>query len=139
VKRTILIAIGIMLVVLAVVVCSCTQKPEPDYAGAITENMLQALNTGDYALYSEHFDEAMQKALPESVFKQSNTLIRSKIGNYVSKQYTTTQNEGQYISVYYKAKFSAEPGDVTVKVVFQRVAGKTYVAGFWMNSPNLGK
>ena len=138
-KKTIYITTFIGLVTVALTLCSCNQQAEPEYAGAMAENMLQALNTDNYTLYSERFDDAMKKAIPEPVFKQTNTLIRSKIGNYVSRKYTTTQKEGQYISVYYKAKFSAEPGDVTVKVVFQQVAGKTYVAGFWMNSPKLSK
>lgn len=138
-QKTALIAFGMLLAAVVLALCSCTQQAEPEYAGAIAENMLQAMNNENYALYSEHFDEAMKNAMPEAVFKQSIIAIRGKIGSYISKQFVTTQQSGQYISVFYKAKFSGEPGDVTVKVVFQEIDGKPRVSGFWMDSPNLRK
>ena len=32
-------------------------KDEPSFAGAITESILLAFNTGDYATFSERFDD----------------------------------------------------------------------------------
>ena len=79
----------------------------------------------------------MKNAAPEAVFQETNALIKAKIGSYVSKEFWKVQGEGIYTSVYYKAKFSEEPGDVTVNVVFQEISGDIYVAGLWFDSPKL--
>jgi hypothetical protein len=139
VKKITFFSGAIILAALALAMGSCYQQPEPDYASAITENILQAINTGDYARYSEHFDDAMKNALPEAVFKENNTVITGKIGTYVSKEYKTTVKQAPYTIVYYKAKFTGESKDVTVKVIFQQIDGKNYVSGLWMTSPNLSK
>ena len=116
---------------------ACAKKPEPEYAPAIAEGILQAVNDDDYSAYSEHFTEIMKNAAPENVFQQSNQLIKGRIGRYVSKVFWKTEEKGLYNIVYYKAKFTDEPKDVTVKVVFQEIGGEIYVAGLWFDSPKL--
>ena len=132
------IAAGILLIsVTLMAMLSCAQKPEPEYASPIAEGILLAMNENDYAKYSEHFDQAMKTALPESGFQQANMAIKDKIGDYISKQFLKVVEEGLYTSVYYKAKFTLEPEDVIVKVVFQEIEGKVYVSGLWFDSPKL--
>jgi hypothetical protein len=109
---------------------------EPEYAGAIAEGILQAFNTGDYAAFSEHFDPAMKKAMPKSVFKQQADLLQGKIGSYISKTYTRTETSDIYTAVFYKAEFSGESG-VTVKVVFLETEDEVFVSGLWFSSPKL--
>ena len=143
-KRLVAIVCGILIVLVMVVVTSaCAQKtepkPEPEYAGSITEQILLAINENDYPKYSEHFDEAMKKAMPEAVFQETNALIKAKIGDYVSKEFWKAEDTGAYTIIYYKAKFTDEPGDVIVKVVFQETAGRIYVSGLWFDSPKLRK
>ena len=116
---------------------SCAPKLEPEYADAIAEGILQAINENDYAGYTEHFDEAMKNAIPESVFQQTGTAIKEKIGDYVSKTFWKVTTQEGYTIVVYKAKFSQEPKDVTVRVVFREISGEIYVAGLWFDSPKL--
>lgn len=106
------------------------------YADPITENILLAINEDDYIKYSEHFSEKMKNALPEPVFKESNILIKSKISDYLSKEFWKIEKQGLYTIVYYKARFSQEP-EAVVKVVFQEVGDKILVAGLWFDSPKL--
>ena len=106
------------------------------YADPITENILLAINEDDYIKYSEHFSEIMKNAITESLFKGSNVLIKSKIGDYLSKEFWKTEKQGRYSVVYYKAKFSQE-SEVIVKVIFQEVEDKILVAGLWFDSPKL--
>ena len=122
---------------LIVSVSSCAAKPEPAYANPITEGILQAMNNNDYVKYTEHFDEIMKNATPEPVFRQTNTLIKSKVGDYLSKEFWKVEDKGPYTTVYYKAKFTGEPEDVIVRVVFQEIEGEIYVSGLWFDSPNL--
>jgi len=127
----------LVLLVTILAVSACAQKPEPEYAGQIAENILVAMNEGDYAKYSENFNEDMKTALPESAFTQANTQIKAKIGDYVSKTFWKAGTESGYTVVHYKAKFTQEPESVIVKVIFQETEGKIYVAGLWFDSPEL--
>ena len=121
----------------------CTEKPAIDvgevreYADPITEDILLALNDGNYAKYCEHFDQTMKEAVTEDVFNETNSLIKAKIGDYVSKEFWKVEEQGIYTIVYYKAKFSEEPGDVVVRVVFQEIEDEIYVSGLWFDSPKL--
>ena len=136
-RTTVRIVCSIMMLLMITATSACTQRPEPEYADAITEGILLAMNENDYAQYSQHFTDDMKNAAPEAVFQQTNTVIKAKIGSYVSKEFWKVQNEGIYTSVYYKAKFSEEAADVSVKVVFQEISGDIYVAGLWFDSPKL--
>ena len=77
--------------------------------------------------------------MTEAVFDETNTVIRSKIGDYVSKEFWKAESKDQYTIVYYKAKFTDEPADATVRVVFQEINGEMKVSGLWLDSPELRK
>ena len=109
----------------------------PEYAGAITEEILLALNTGDYAVYTKNFDEAMEKAMQEPVFSQMREFFQKKIGLYESKKISKVEVGDVYTTVVYKAKFSDEPKDVTVTIVFLETEDKVLVSGLWFDSPKL--
>ncbi len=130
---------GLVIASLVVVVSlsACGGAHEPDYASAMTENILNAINEDSYDLYSESFTAEMKDKMPEDMVRQINSVIRLEIGAYESKEFWKTENAGQYTTVYYKAWFTNEPEDVIVKVVFQKVQGTIYVAGFWLDSPKL--
>lgn len=140
------IILGVFLVVwLVVSALSCAAEAEVDisqvrsYADPMTENILSAMNDNNFIKYSENFDDAMQNALTEAIFQQQNSLIKAKIGDYTAKEFWEIEIESQFTIVYYKAKFTKEPADVTVKVVFQEIAKEMYVSGLWFDSPNLRK
>lgn len=143
-----------MLVLLAVLLmiftgCSGTKVDEIDaakvseYSDDMTENILTAVNEDSFEKYSKDFDSTMKKAINEQAFKKSNDMIKSKIGEYISKSLTkaekVTNKSNEFIVAYYTAKFSNETKDVSVKVVFSEVDGKKYVTGLWFDSPNLRK
>lgn len=106
------------------------------YADPITEDILIAMNEGNYTKFSKDMDVAMKNAMTEPVFQQTVALIKSKVGNYVSKEFSKAELQGNYTVVYYKAKYTGE-SEVTVKVVFIEAGGKQYVSGLWFDSPKL--
>lgn len=133
----------VVVIVAAVMFSGCVEKNQVDveqmrkYADPITENILLAMNEDNYTKYSEHFDQTMRNALPRAVFNETNAVINSKIGDYVSKEFWKVENKNQYTIVYYKARFIEEPKDVIVKVVFQEIKGQIKVSGLWLDSPKL--
>ena len=133
---------GVTVLIISVMVmvgCGDSGKSEePEYAGAIAEKILQAINSGDYIPYSEHFDAQMRKQIPEDLFLKSRDLIRGRIGDYISKEYVDAQIVDEiYIAVIYKAKFSDEPADVQVTVTFIETDAGPLVAGLYFVSPKL--
>ncbi|MEA3324769.1 MAG: DUF3887 domain-containing protein [Euryarchaeota archaeon] len=149
-SRIVMCAVIVAVIVAATISGGCMEKSgvEVDdevleevreYADPVTENMLMAMNEDDYTRYSEDFDQTMKRAMTEAVFDETNAVIRSKIGDYASKEFWKAESKDQYTLVYYKAKFTDEPADVTVKVVFQEINGTMKVSGLWLNSPELRK
>jgi hypothetical protein len=124
---------------------SCTGKinsnlPEPQYASRITEDVLLALNAGDYTTFSRDFDVSMLKAVPASSFStQFTDGIRGKIGDYLagSKRFYQASSQAQYTTVVYYASFSGDSGAVMVQISFKMVEGKPLVSGLFFNSPKL--
>lgn len=127
----------IVLFIIAALAAGCGSASEPDYANDIAENILTAINTDNYPQYSEFFTDEMKDKMPEAVVREINSVIKLEIGNYESKEYWKTQNAGLYTTVFYRARFTNEPEDVIVKVVFQKINSKIYVAGLWLDSPRL--
>ena len=142
-KGTLAGLIAVVTIVAVVMFAGCVEKNQVDvdqvrkYADPITENILLGMNGNNYSKYSEHFDQTMKNAMSEAVFNETNTLIKSKIGNYVSKQFWKVESKDQYTIVYYKARFTEEPEDVIVKVVFQEIMEEMEVSGLWLDSPKL--
>ena len=116
---------------------ACAEKAPPEYADAITESILLAMNEDDYAKLSEHFNEEMKETLSESVFRTNYNFMVLIIGDYVSKEFWKTEERGIYKTVYYKTVFTEEPDGVIVEIVFQEIDGEVYVAGLWFDSPKL--
>ena len=109
------------------------------YADPVTEQILVAMNEDYYTRYSEDFDQTMKNTMTEAVFIETNAVIKSKIGDYISKEFWKAESKDQYTSVYYKAKFTDEPTEVTVRVIFQEISGEMRVSGLWFDSPKLRK
>jgi hypothetical protein len=103
-KKTIagLIAIAVAVIAVAVLFAGYVGREEIDvaqvreYADPITENILLAMNEDNYTKYSEHFDQTMKNAMPEAVFNETNAMIKSKIGDYVSKEFWKMKRKGPY-------------------------------------------
>ncbi len=101
--------IAVVVIVEAVMLAGCVEKNQVDveqvrnYADPITANIILAMNEDKYAKYSEHFDQTMKNAIPDAVFNETNVVIKSKIGDYVSNEFGKAERKDQYTIVYYKA------------------------------------
>jgi hypothetical protein len=133
------------LIFLPLLAAGCSGKtsknlPEPSYSGQIAENVLLAINAGDYSTFSRDFDSSMIKAIPPENFKtQFTDNVQGKIGNYNegSKRFFQASSQAQYTTVIYYATYSAEPGAVLVQISFRMVEGNIKVSGLFFNSPKL--
>lgn len=107
----------------------------------MTENLLIGRNERNYGKYSKDFSDEMKKAVSSEKFLESCDLIEGKIGKYIenSKKFSLPTKQNKYIIVIYKAKFTNETGDVTVRIVFEEFQGVMKISGEWYDSPKLRK
>lgn len=103
---------------------------EPEYSDAMTENVLIALNEGNYAKFSQDFDEAMKGALPEASFTSLKSQLADLMGDYVSKKLEKVTVTDEYTTVVYTAEFTKND-NVTVTIAFHTVDGEILVSGLW--------
>lgn len=134
------------VLVMASVFIGCTKKlaeKDVEYAAPLTENILQAVEKGDYAQFSKDFSDELKKSITEGSFKTLCTSFSDKIGKYESKKFTavaeTKKDEKIFKTVIYTAKYSKEEKDVQVTASFTENDGKILVEGIFFKSPNLAK
>jgi len=110
-----------------------------EYADPMTENLLIGRNEKNYEKYSKDFSDEMKEAVSEEKFLESINLIEGKIGKYIenSKKFDSATKNNKYIIVIYKAKFTNESSNVTVRVVFEDVNGEMKISGEFYDSPKL--
>jgi hypothetical protein len=112
-----------------------TESEVRAFADPVAENILQAMNTGNYTQYTRDFDEQFKENLPEERFQALNSYRTDVMGNYVSKEYWRMTQKDQKITVVYRAKFTEDPSTVLVNVYFKNISGKKYVDGLFFDSP----
>lgn len=112
-----------------------------NYSDSILENILAAGNKDNYTDYSKDFSENMKTALNEDLFNKNNSLIKDKIGKYVSKEFikvNTKKEKGiDYVVAIYNAKYSNEPQGAIVSITFKKDDNSHKVEGLFMTSPKL--
>ena len=99
------------------------------YSEAKTDNLMQAINAGDYKAFSRDLDEAMRGAIPESKWQGFLDDIRGKVGDYQSRNIESVRQSGEFYAVVYVAKFS-KLDNVTLRVVY-RAAEPHAISGLW--------
>lgn len=127
----------ILLALIGLVGCSQQEKvltaeesaPVLAYAEAKTTNMLAGIQSGDYAVFSRDFDDAMLKALPVEKFPAFRDDLRAKMGEFQSRKVDSVRQSGDFVAVVYNARFTAND-NVTLRVVF-RVAAPHQIGGLF--------
>jgi hypothetical protein len=141
--KTASIVIVLIFTIIALSGCGGGSKVDVEkvreYSDPITEEMLSALNEGDYVKFSKHFDETMKGKFTQDAFNECKEQFKAKIGDYKSKEYYGIDTKDKYTIVLYRCKYTNEPKDALVRVVFSTSDDKHYVSGFFINSPNLAK
>lgn len=133
-KRIIGIVLGIVLILVFII--GCGSKTEPPYAGALTDNVLNSINDGNYDSFSRDLDQVMQDAFTEVAFDGMRSQLQDKIGDYISKQFNTVVVQDEYTTVVYFAKYSKED-KVKITISFSAADGQNLVSGLYFDAPAL--
>ena len=131
VKLTAIITIFVIVLAAIPVFTGCGKVAA--YSDPITENILIAMNNGDYASFSKDFDETMKKELSEAAFPDFVAAVNGSIGNYIqeSKKIIGVNSTNGLTTATYEADFEGMEG-VTVDVTFKKIDNKMTVVGLWL-------
>jgi hypothetical protein len=114
--------------------CSSTTTPTANpevaavraYADPATQTTLEGLNEDNLAKYTQYADAQFKAAVTQDMLDKTSAQINSQLGTFVSITFSSTEKQGEYTIVHYKAKYSK--GDVGVRMVFDQ---DHLVAGQW--------
>jgi hypothetical protein len=140
VKKVYLLIVLLLLITLSSTVAASGVDGEQllDEANLITDGVLTGLNENNYQLFSENFNQQMKQELSKAQFDALNVTVKTKIGDYISKQFVGVDKKDQYKILTYFATYTQEP-QVLVRTVVVEENSKLAVAGFWLDSPKLRK
>jgi hypothetical protein len=135
-KVFILILVTTMLAIGAMVLgaCSSTSNPTSNteiaviraYADPATQTTLEGLSENNLAKYTQNADAQFKAAVTQEMLDKTSAQINSQLGTFVSITYLSTEKQGEYTIVHYKAKYSND--NVGIKMVFDQ---DHLVAGQW--------
>jgi hypothetical protein len=101
------------------------------FSEAKSDDLLAGMNAGDYAMFSQDFDQEMLNAMPQAAFDALKEDRDAKLGLYVSREVNSVVQDGDFYTVIYDAEFEKDDA-VTVRVVF-RAADPHEISGLWFN------
>ena len=147
-RKSFWLATGLVLSIGLVSSCTPTTAAQPIsrlteaevrvLADPMAENLLQAMNTSDYAQYTRDFNEAFKQNLSQSAFETINSLRIETVGPYVSKEFWQAIQKNEKITVAYRAKFT-DDSSVIFSLYLKNIDRKWYVDGTYYDSPLMRK
>jgi hypothetical protein len=117
---------------------SCSSAPSPGppnsdtaaiqaYADPATQATLEGLSSDNLAKYTQFGNSQFKAAVTQELIDKVSGQINSQLGSFVSVTFLSTEEQGGYQIVHYRAKYSK--GDVGVRMVFDKdhlVAGQFF-------------
>jgi hypothetical protein len=100
-------------------------------ANPILDAVLTGFNEGNYALYSQYFDDTLKDAITEKKFLKVRSQIQKKLGKYQSRSYLGFLKQAKTTVALWKGRFSDSDDDVLIKLVLSRRGDKVKVLGLW--------
>jgi hypothetical protein len=100
-------------------------------ATPILDNLLAGFNQGNYAQYSQNFDDTLREAIPEKKFQQVREELLKKMGAFKSKNYLGFLNQKAFTVVLWKGAFAGTRDDILIKLVLSKRQDKVVVVGLW--------
>ncbi|KYK33280.1 MAG: hypothetical protein AYK19_14130 [Theionarchaea archaeon DG-70-1] len=101
-----------------------------DVATPIAENILQSMNEGDYVGFTKDFSEGMKEAMTLQKFVDLKGRLESTVGKYISSSPAKAIERGEYVAVYFSAKFRNEE-NIPVEISFKKDDKAHKVYGLW--------
>ncbi len=107
------------------------------YVEPLADEVLQGIESNDYALFSQDFNDEMKSGIDESSFQEMRDLLSSKIGSYQSRKVSSVRDVNGTLLVIYTAKYS---NSTSVVINFSVTGSEPHqVSGLYFTSAELRK
>lgn len=100
-------------------------------AEPLLEGVLAGFNDGNYAKYSQNFDETLKEAISEKKFQKVRAQILKTLGKYRSRTYLGFLKKGGTTLVLWRGRFTKSDDDVLIKLVASKRQDRYVVVGLW--------
>lgn len=130
-------AVVVILMATVLVFASCKKTDEDTrLVNDNVENILIAMNNGNYEDFSKYLDDTIKAELSEDSFPEFVSAILGSNGNYEagSKRLSSINIKADLITVSYDADFEVMK-DVTVEVVFKDKGNEKKIISLWFLGP----
>jgi hypothetical protein len=129
---------SIALMAFVIIFTSGCSAPKPaglteDELTAAADNVLKAVDAGDFQKFSQDLSDQMKAVFTEDQFNQLRTMLQNASGSYLSVEKPALTNNQGY-AVY---RFPASFEDETVYVTLTFLIGGQKIEGFFLDSTNL--
>jgi hypothetical protein len=126
--------------ILTLLVTSGCSAPQPaaltdQQLAEVTENVLKAIDAGNYQDFTRDFSPQMLSAFPQAQFDSLGGLLQKACGSYVSLGSPSLTNNQGYAVYRIPTKYTSE----TVYVTITFLVGGQKVEGLFFDSTNLRK
>jgi hypothetical protein len=101
------------------------------YSEPMTDNLMAGFNAADYGTVARDFNATMKTGLDVNGFLASRSQILTNWGRYLSRSVDRVHTNGDYVTVYYHARFSTR--DATMTVSFER-AQPHLISGWYVRN-----
>ena len=134
-----LISVSALILVLLAGLSGCIPAQKAgltdQQVASVTENILKALDQGNYPAFTHDFSPQMKAAFTQDKFSQLRTKIYNASGNFIYTDKPSLSNTQGY-AVY---RFPTKYADETVTVTITFVVGGQEVEGLFFDSAALRK
>ncbi len=100
-------------------------------AEPLLEGVLAGFNDGNYAKYSQNFDETLKEAISEKKFQKVRAQILKTLGKYRSRTYLGFLKQHGATVVLWRGRFTESDDDVLIKLVASKRQDRYVVVGLW--------
>ncbi|MCD4786259.1 MAG: DUF3887 domain-containing protein [Candidatus Eremiobacteraeota bacterium] len=98
-------------------------------AEPMMDNILESIKNRDRNQYVKDFDSAMKMATTKKSFIETCDFIKSRFGDYDSREFYKVEKEDGYIKVIWKAKYSKAEKDVRLEIFLKKYDNKWLIFG----------
>ena len=143
-RKIIRLLVAAAVLILALTAClpgkgvkGADQEAVLAYVDPITDRVLDGIESGDFTLFSQDFNEQMMEVSTEESFQQLRDLLSTKVGTYQSREVSSVRDVDGTMLVIYTAVYS-NAKQVVIQI---SVTGSEphQVAGLYFTSPELRK
>lgn len=105
------------------------------HSDPLLDDLLAGLHANDYAQFSRHFDDYVQKTFPADEFASFQQTLQSELGGYLSRTVDQVTRSDEFYMVAYRAVFEKED-QVSLRIALH-AADMDLIGGLWFESPSL--